>query len=384
MAGWMASVLLAIAIHSVALAQVSAKTIAVVDSAMADELARDKAELHSPGLVDPFFIAYTVADQHKLAIEASNGSLITSDATHTRQESVRLLLNSYQFDDENFTDNTGFFNFNASPDNTLPLDDDYMSIRRALWLSTDDLFKDANDNFSKKKAALEHKELSPELRDLPDFAHAPVIHIAEAPITLEYNRTALENMVKRLSALFVDYRDIQTSNVSLTLYDSYEWIQNTEGTRVRKPAVLCEIQVQATAQAASDGEPLVLTRTFVAKLPGELPSEAELTTKIKDLAADLEAERNAPMFDKEYTGPVLFEGDAATDYLSENLISRLFGVREDVLGNDVSAIFASGKRSSLKDRLDTRILPITASVRDISQMKTMNGVDLLGYYPFDD
>ncbi len=378
------SIVLVLFAEGLASAQVSDSTINVVDRAMADELARSKADLHMPGLVDPFFIAYTVADQHKLAIAASNGSLTTSDATHERKESVRLLLNNYQFNDENFTDNTGFFNFNSAPDNTLPLNDDYMGIRRVLWLSTDNLFKEANDNFTKKKAALEHKQLSPELRDLPDFSKAPAIHITVPPVVFQYDRPALETMVKDLSALFTSHREIQTSSVALTFYNSYEWIQNTEGTRVRKPATLCEIHIEAATQADSDGQPLVLTRTFVAKMPQELPSEATLKSAVEELASNLIALRNAPLFDKEYTGPVLFEDDAATDYLSENVVSRLFAEREDIFGNDVSAIFASGKRSSLKDRLDTRILPVTASLHDISLTKTKNGVDLLGYYPFDD
>ena len=381
---FVASIVLVLFAEGIASAQVSDSTINVVDRAMADELARSKTDLHMPGLVDPFFIAYTVADQEKLELAASNGSLTKSDATHERKESVRLLLHNYQFNDENFTDNTGFFNFNSAPDNTLPLDDDYMGIRRVLWLSTDNLFKEANDNFTKKKAALEHKELSPELRDLPDFSKAPAIHITAPPITFKYDRPALETMVKDLSALFTGRREIQTSSVSLTFYNSYEWIQNTEGTRVRKPATLCEIHIEAATQADSDGQPLVLSHTFVAKMPSQLPSEVELKSAIEELSGNLIALRSAPLFDKEYTGPVLFEDDAATDYLSENVVSRLFAEREDIFGNDVSAIFASGKRSSLKDRLDTRILPVTASLHDISLEKTKNGVDLLGYYPFDD
>jgi len=378
------SVVLLLFSEGLASAQVSEKTISVVDRAMADELARSKSELHLPGLVDPFFIAYTVADQEKLELAASNGSLTRSDASHERKETVRLLLNNYQFNDENFTDNTGFFSFSTAPDNTLPLDDDYTGIRRVLWLSTDDLFKEANDNFTKKKAALEHKQLSPELKDLPDFSKAPAIHLSEAPVTFRYDRPALETMVKQLSALFTAHREIQTSNVSLTFYNSYEWIQNTEGTRVRKPATLCEIRMEASTQAASDGEPLVLSRTFVAKTPSTLPTEAELKSKIEELSGNLIALRNAPLFDKEYTGPVLFEDEAAADYLSENVVSRLFASREDIFGNDVSAIFASGKRSTLKDRLNTRILPVTASLHDISLTQSKNGVDLLGAYPFDD
>jgi beta-lactam-binding protein with PASTA domain len=44
-------------------AQLSGNTISVVERAMNDELTRAKSELHLKGLIDPFFIAYTVADR---------------------------------------------------------------------------------------------------------------------------------------------------------------------------------------------------------------------------------------------------------------------------------------------------------------------------------
>ncbi len=365
-------------------AQVSDKTISTVERAMADELGRAKADLHLQGLVDPFFIAYTVADQQKLDISASNGSLTKSNDHHERKETVRLLLNNYQFNDENFSDNTGLFSYSSAPDNTLPLDDDYTGIRRVLWLSTDDLFKEANENFSKKKAALEHKQLSPELRDLPDFSKAPSIQIAEPPVTLHFDRAALETMVKDLSGSFSTHPEIQTSSVSLSITNSYEWIANTEGTRVRKPVTLCEIHLNVSTQATSDGEPLILSRTFVAATPERLPSETELHSRVEELSSELIALQKAPLFDKEYTGPILFENEAAADFLSENLVSRLFAAREDIFGNDVSAIFSSGKRASLKEKLNTRILPTTVSLHDISLTKSKNGIEYLGYYPFDD
>ncbi len=351
---------------------------------MADELTRAKAELHLQGLVDPFFIAYTVADQQKLDIFASNGALTKSNDHHERRETVRLLLNNYQFNDENFSDNTGFFNFSSAPDNSLPLDDDYSGIRRALWLSTDDLFKEANENFSKKKAALEHKQLSDDLKNLPDFAQAPAVQVAEPPVTLHYDRATLEALVKDLSIGFSLHPEIQTSSVTLSISNSYEWIANTEGTRTRKPVTLCEIHLEASSQATSDGQPLELSRTFVAGTPDKLPSRVELQSHVDELANELIALQAAPLFDKEYTGPILFENEAAADFLAENVISRMFAVREDIFGNDVSAIFASGKRTSLKEKLNTRILPATVSINDISLTKSRNGIDFLGYYPVDD
>lgn len=369
---------------SASFAQVSESTITTVERAMGDELARSRSALHLKGLIDPFFIGYTVADQKKLEISGSNGALTRSDDNHTRQETVRLLVNSYQFNDENFSDNTGFFNFNSSPDNTLPLDDDYLGIRRALWLSTDDLFKDANENFTKKKAALEHKQLAQDIKDLADFSKATPVQIAEPPVRLHYDRAELERLVKEASAVLSGFPDIQSSGVQLTITNSYQWIQNTEGTRVRKPVTYCEVKAQASTQAKIDGEPLSLSWSAVGKTPDQLPGRAEVVAAVRKLGENLVALSAAPIFDKEYTGPVLFEDEAAVDFISENVISRLTAKREDILGNDVSAIFSSGKRSTLKEKLETRILPTSVSLKDISLTKSRGGLELLGYYPFDD
>ena len=167
--------------------------------------------------------------------------------------------------------------------------------------------------------------------------------MAEPSVAMKYDRVKLEEMVKELSADFSTKPLIQSSNVSLSISNSYEWIVNTEGTRVRKPVTLCEIHMQVSTQADSDGQPLVLSRDFVAATPDKLPNETELHSIVEVLSSELIALKHAPLFDKDYTGPVLFESDAAADFLSENLISRLFAERADIFGNDVSAIFSSGK-----------------------------------------
>ena len=243
-------------------AQVSDNTIAVVDRAMTDELARKNWK--SCVCRDWSILFRRLYRGRSTAVgasTASNGSLTKSNDHHERKETVRLLLNNYQFNDENFSDNTGLFSYSSAPDNTLPLDDDYTGMRRVLWLSTDDLFKEANENFTKKKAALEHKQLAPELKNLPDFSQAPAVQIAEPPVTLHFDRAALENMVKELSAGFATHPEIQTSSVSLTISNSYEWIENTEGTKSRKPATLCEIQMEASSQSKFRWQALHLERS---------------------------------------------------------------------------------------------------------------------------
>src|SRR5579872_1806355 len=108
-------------------------SIATIDRAMADELARSRNELKLKGLIDPFFISYTVNDNQRLDIISSFGALTRSQETHHRQLNLRLLVNNYQLNDENFdAGGGGIFGGGNQMDLNLPLDDDYNTIRRAF------------------------------------------------------------------------------------------------------------------------------------------------------------------------------------------------------------------------------------------------------------
>jgi len=365
--------------------RLTSKTIETIERAMSDELDRSRKDLKLQGLVDPFFIGYTVTDEIRLDIQASLGSILSSSETQVRMENVRLMVGDYQFNDENFSDNAIFGGGGTTPpDNSLPLEDDYIGIRRAFWLSTDALFKLANETYTKKKAAFEHKTIDPELKDIPDFAKAEPVVAAQEPINYQSKKTELEALLRTVSQVFSKYPDIQSSNVSLFVSNAYIFIQNTEGTKARKPSVLTELKVQAGTQAADDGEPLSIARSFVFAVPEDLPSAQELVTKVEELAQQLVALRYAPKFNaKEYAGPVLFEGEAARDFLGEQVISRLSAQREDILGGaDMTQLLGGGKRSSLKDKLNARVLPKTFYVKD----NPIKGVkrSALSSYPFDD
>lgn len=366
--------------------KITEKSISVIERAMSDEIQRAKGSLKLQGLADPFFISYTITDQYRLDIQASYGSLINSNEDHKRVHSVRLMVGDYQLNDENFQDNSGGFLFSSGPDNSLPLDDDYNGIRRSLWLATDDLYKQANETFTKKKAALENKQLAQDVKDLPDFVRAPVSTVAEPPIALKLDRKRYEMLARDLSKVFEAYPDIQSSKVSFNFTEAYQFIVNTEGTRVRRPVLLCEFKAQGTTQAAQDGEPLALSIAEVSKVAEDLPKADKLRQKVIDLAANLIALRTARRFDdKEYTGPVLFESDAGYQLMTENFIPKLSAKREDIIGGGgVGDIFGGSKNVSLKEKLQTRVLPKSVSIVDRPLHKEHGGLALLGYFASDD
>ncbi|MDP4229130.1 MAG: metallopeptidase TldD-related protein [Bacteroidota bacterium] len=364
--------------------KLSDQAISIIDRAMGDELDRSKSQLKLNGLIDPFFISYSVSDNHRLDIVASFGALTRSAFSHQRQLNLRLLINNYQLNDENFGDaGGGIFGGGTPIDMNLPLDDDYNTIRRAFWLATDDLFKEANETFTKKKAALERKQLTDEDRDLPDFAKAPKVEVIEPPADIQINKAKLEGLIRDLSAIFSKYKPIQNCNVSLASNNSYLFLKNTEGTNLRKPETTCDLTIQASAQAADDGEPLSLSISFSARSPELLPDRALLMEKTENLAQSLVALTTAAKFDgKEYTGPVLFEGDAGSDFISEQIVAKLSAQREDVLGGG-SVFSLVSKGPTFQKKIGTRVLPASMSLRDIPLVKPKSGL-YLGNYSVDE
>lgn len=364
---------------------ISDHSISVIDRAISDELERSKNQLKLNGLIDPFFISYSVSDNNRLDISASFGALTRSSYTHQRQLNLRLLVNNYQLNDENFSDGGGgIFGGGNQIDMNLPLDDDYNTIRRAFWLATDDLFKEANETFTKKKAALDRKQLSDEDKNLPDFAKAQKVEVIEAPADIQIDKTKLETLIREMSAVFSKYKPIQNSNVSLALNNTYEFIKNTEGTNIRKPMTTCDITMQASAQAVDDGEPLSLAFSYSALSPNTLPDHKVLLERVEKLAQDLVALTTAPKFDdKEYTGPVLFEGDAGSEFLSEQIIAKLAAQREDVLGGG-SVFSLVSKGPTFQKKIGTRVLPVSMSIRDLPLAKPKSRTAYLGNYSVDE
>lgn len=367
--------------------RLSDKAISTIERAMNDELVRSKDKLRLAGLTDLFYVSYTINDNAKLEISAAFGALTKSQESRNRQFNLRLMVGNYQLNDENFQDNSGALFFGgggAQIDQTLPLDDDYDVIRRGLWLATDNLFKDANETYTKKKAALERKQLSDEDKNLPDFSKAPVANVAEPPKESSYDRKALEDFVRELSAVFVRYPELQNSSVTLIHNNSYQLFKSTEGASYRRPALTSDLTVQASAQAFDDGEPMSLAFTVSAPSPDGL-NKNEIRQRTEQLAMTLAALIKAPKYgDKEYTGPVIFDGEATRSLLGEHLIAKLAAQREDVLGGNAVLSLGGAPKGTFQKKLGTRVLPASMTVRDNPLMKSKTGSPFLGNYSIDE
>jgi predicted Zn-dependent protease len=266
---------------------------------------------------------------------------------------------------------------------TMPvtLENDYDELRRQLWLATDGAYKKALDDLSKKRAALQNRTRSDEI---PDFAKAdPVTISREAVPAVQLRRADLEAQVRGLSSIFAKIPDVHRSSVQVSGGNSTVWYFNSEGSAFVRQTPLVSLVAQAATQA-DDGMPLQDFATAYARSLEQLPKKADLEGMVRDLRNRLQALRAASAPDN-YTGPVLFDGQAAAEIFSQAFAPKLLAVRAPISDNpQMTSRITSQAENPLIDRLGSRVLPVFLSVADSPVLSQHGGVPLVGGYPVDD
>ena len=203
----------------------------IVLKAMKDELHRNLTELHISDFEKPFFIGYNVQDIRSLSVAASLGSIVQSSNHHNRLKNVRVLVGSYEFNDESLDANTGALQEGHEID--LPLDDDYYGIRRSLWITTDYVYKSAARQFKKNVQTVEEKKSKGQDVSHRRFAVGEGVTLVEEIKPFDHDPARLENLVRELSSLFNQYPDLMGSGVYLNTSRVINYMVNTEGTSAR-------------------------------------------------------------------------------------------------------------------------------------------------------
>jgi predicted Zn-dependent protease len=147
---------------------------------------------------------------------------------------------------------------------------------------------------------------------------------------------------------------------------------SSEGSHVVAPSVTVRVVIVAGTRAA-DGMELMRAESFQAESLDHLPPESEIAPRVQKMATDLKALSNAPLADP-FDGPALLSGRAAAVFFHEVLGHRLEGHRQR--GDQEGQTFTK--------KMNQQVLPEFLSVTDDPTLRTLNGVDLGGWYEFDD
>src|SRR5579864_6511225 len=241
-------------------------------AAMQDELdrSRQRLELKIPGTdqpAHPYYIQYRILDLDVRTIVAEFGALISSTSGRNRIMSVDVRVGDYNLDSSNFITDEGFSGFLGST-GTVGIDRDYDSLRQDLWLASDQAFKAAVENLSKKQAFVSRLAKAP---SIPDFSAASPTVSVEPLRDPDWTSRNWEQEAKAVSAVLRAFPQLYTSRVTYHLIYTTSYLLNSEGTKIRANHSLAAIEASLETES-DDGMNLHNFLAVYRHRPDQLPA----------------------------------------------------------------------------------------------------------------
>jgi len=332
---------------------------------MQQELARAQKEL---GNVDPppYYISYTVHDENAETVVGSLGSLVTSGHFRRRAVDVTMRVGTAELDNAH-----GETRGSAITTGTLPLEDDPDAIAHVLWQLTFTEYRKAQQAYLNVKTRTQVNATEEDTS--ADFSkEPPQTHVEYQQLTALPEQQRLEKMVRLYSADLKPYPYIYSSLALLSSQTTRSYFVSTEGAKLVTPGAVVRMMIQGQTRA-DDGMELMRVETFQDQSLDRLPPEAEVAKRVQKMASDLKALRAAPIADP-FDGPALLSGRSSAVFFHEVLGHRLEGHRQR--GEHEGQTFTK--------KLNEKVLPEFLTVTDDPTRHSLGGMDLSGWYEFDD
>ena len=313
----------------------------------------------------PYFLSYTAHDTEMVLIGAQYGALSSSMAGHMRSADVLVRVGSPQLDNTH-----GDHHSSAVQTVQLPVTGNREALQRTLWMATNAGYGAALDNYLRVKTEAEVR--AKEEDSSPDFSQEkPQVHVEQPAPALSVDRAAWEKRVVALSRLLREFPDVYASQAIFAAQNATTYFASSEGSRVATQHRAVGIVVLAMTRA-EDGMDLFLSRDFQAESIEGLPSQAEMEKGVRELGAQLEALRKAPVT-VPFDGPAILSGRAAAVFFHEVLGHRLEGQRQR--GDQEGQTFTK--------ELGKLVLPEFLSVADDPTLERFGQTVLGGHYSYD-
>lgn len=314
----------------------------------------------------PYFLSYSVYDQSIAVAVASQGGLVTSTHGRRRSADVTMRIGTAALDNSHQQNRAS-----ARTSGTLPLEDDHNAVAHELWRLTYEEYRKASKAYASVKTKTEvqakEEDTSPDFSEEKAASHLDYKEAATLP-----EQRALEQFVREYSAHFSNYPYIYRSMVFISAQRTKFHFVSTEGNHIVTPSAYVRVAIEAETQA-DDGMELMRVETFQAESLEHLPPASEINARVEKMAADLKALRAAPLAEP-YDGPALLSGRATAVFFHEVLGHRLEGHRQR--GEQEGQTFTK--------KVGQSVLPDFLSVVDDPTQRKLNGLDLGGWYEYDD
>jgi len=344
----------------------------LIFNAFQDEINRTVGRLKLGEHPTPYFAAFMGKQTKYVNIYGAFGALDRIDSGRGRSLGVDLRVGDYKFDSSGSSNSYFSSPYDAYyGDRMMALDDDYDSLRRALWLQCDGKYKRAIEDLEKKKAVLRQKKVD----NLPDsFTKTePVVSVLPV-INQPIDSQTWSSVVRAVSKDLSSNPSIVDCRVFYENRDDIRWFLNSEGSKNREQKFNSSIYINATAQA-DDGMRVSDFALFAAKRDNELPRQDELIAAARSVSGSVCKLARAPLIE-EYSGPILFEKQAAAEFFAQTLAPHL------VVGHE--SAFERRNKKSEAELLGKRILPKFINIVDNPLADNFKGKPLKCTYVVDD
>ena len=247
------------------------------------------------------------------------------------------------------------------------------AVRRAVWNTTDNSYKDALNIYAQKQNYLSQHPLPLEYANTNDLI-LPSASAAQGNGNADFqdiDMKQLGSLVVELSSVFKNYPHLYDTSVSFDVAQMNTLRITNTGLEVNDSQQVLTMTVDATTQN-EDGTPWNDKMVLSYPLSDFLKNKGSLVDRINTFASNLMALRDAPVLDEEYNGPVMFEEMASVYSLSDPVIAAVYASHSLQPADD-----DFGKKIG-QDIIDKRI-----SVVNYSDRKDYNGTPLMGAYSVD-
>lgn len=351
-------------------------------NAMRDEINRSMEELKLDGLKRPYYIEYRLSIKDVNQIASKLGNTKSFDTNSYALLNVGLRVGDYKFDNTNFFD-VGLSFFGSSDDEErfknrrIPVDIDYNSLRRELWLATDAAYKQSAELLSKKEASIKNKT---RVDTTSDFLRIPVNTYNMKTKHPDFDFNKYKNLTNKVSKVFREYPDIFISYAGIEFLPETIYYVNSEGIEYIKTEMMTGFEIVAYTQA-DDGMPVADFYTAYGKTPDDLPDEDSLLNAAKLVAETTVNLKKAEPLNDHYSGPILFTGKASAELFSQIFAPNLVTQRDVLTENGVQS---EDRNKAFQMKIGGRVLPDFLSVKAIPNKDKYNETILLGNYQLDD
>ena len=349
--------------------------------AMRDEAKRTLSELQVESLQKPYYVEYMLTMRNSESAKASLGGIINTRKGMSAVLTVGIRVGNPKFDNTNFFDvSLGFFGSGDDEESfrnrRIPIELDYASLRRELWLATDACYKQSSELHAKKEAAIKNRLRTDTTHDFIPQGPSIVQDAEEfAPFDLE----KVQLLAKELSS-FLNHPSIASSTVSIENLPETILYVNTEGREFIKTKHMTGIEIIASGQC-QDGMPIADTFTAYARSFGELPSKDSLLKSTMSLVKSFEQAYASAKLEEAYSGPMIVEGQAANEIFAQMFAPHCIVQRPPLTDRGVQD---NDRYTAFQNKIGGRVLPEYLSVADNPGLQKYDGTSLVGHYAIDD